>query len=248
MRTSGFLILLLTIITGLNFTYRPASLAGQNVVVAELFTSEGCSSCPAADAMLKEMTDIMEKENKSVIGLAFHITYWDHLGWKDPYGQQEFTTRQKKYCEVLEVPSVYTPQMVVNGEFEFVGSNPFFFRQRVEEVLAVPARYQLEANATLDNNEVSVAYSLNKKPRNEVLNIALIQIAVANNVSRGENKNKTLKHNNIVRKFDTTELLETGEWKIALPPDLDPGNSALVLYIQHRKTLKVLGATRVNLK
>jgi hypothetical protein len=247
MKSIKSFVLLVVVVTGLSFSYRPLTFTGKNVVVAELFSSEGCSSCPAADKMLKEMSDIMAKENKPVAGIAFHITYWDHLGWKDPYGQEEFTNRQKKYCQVLQVPAHYTPQMVVNGEFEFVGSNPFLFRQRVEEVLAVPARYQFKAEAAVSNGEISIVYSLDKKPRKEVLNVALVEISATSNVQRGENKSRTLKHSNIVRKFEVTDLLENGDLKLTLPADLDPANSAVVLYIQHPKNLKVLGASMIHL-
>ena len=242
-----FLSLLIILVTGLSFTPRSAIYKGENVAVVELFTSEGCSSCPAADEMLKEMTDIMAKENKPVVGLAYHITYWDHLGWKDPYSQEKFTDRQKKYCGLLQVPSIYTPQMVVDGEFEFVGSDPISFRRRVEEVLTTSAPYQLDARATIQDNEISVAYSLNKKPKHEVMNIALIEIFVKNSVQRGENKNKTLQHYNVVRKLETADLLPTGEFKMTMPADLDPSNCAVVLFIQHQRNLSVLGAQKISL-
>src|SRR6188768_2767865 len=147
MKTLIGLALLWTLSSGFHFTLPPRVYSGENVALAELFTSEGCSSCPAADEMLQEMTEIMNKENKHIVGLAFHITYWDHLGWKDSFSQEKFTDRQKKYCTFLQLPSTYTPQMVVNGEFEFVGSNPIAFRQTVEKVLNTPTPYQLEARA-----------------------------------------------------------------------------------------------------
>jgi hypothetical protein len=231
-----------------NFKQSPTIYSGQNVAVAELFTSEGCSSCPAADEMLNEMTGILARENKAVVGLAFHITYWDHLGWKDPYGQEAFTERQKKYCNVLEVPSIYTPQMIVNGQFEFVGSNPISFRQTVEEVLTSPPVYAIEARAIIEGDSIRVTYSLNKKPGNELLNVAVVDAYTENNVKRGENKNKTLKHYNVVRTLDRTDLLRQGEFITKMPTGFDPQNGAVVIFIQHKRTLKISGAVKISLK
>jgi hypothetical protein len=239
---------LLIALTGFKHVDRPVVYSGENVAIAELFTSEGCSSCPAADEMLNEMTGILAKENKTVVGLAFHITYWDHLGWKDPYSQPEFTERQKKYCSFLQVPSIYTPQMIVNGEFEFVGSDPISFRNTVEKVLTTSAPYTLSARANVEGGEVKIIYSLNKKPRNEMLNIAIIETSVENNVKHGENKNRTLKHYNIVRKLETIDPLAQGELTVTMPASLDPGKCAVVLFMQHKRNLKILGAIKINLR
>jgi hypothetical protein len=230
-----------------NAVQSPTIYSGENVAVAELFTSEGCSSCPAADEMLHEMTGILAKENKAVVGLAFHITYWDHLGWKDPYGQEAFTDRQKKYCSVLQVPSIYTPQMIVNGQFQFVGSDPISFRQTVENVLASPPVYAIDAHATIEGDEIKIAYSLDKKPGNEILNIALIEVYAENNVKRGENKNKTLKHYNVVKTFDRADLFNHGEFTIKIPSGFDREDGAVVIFIQHKRTLKISAAVRINL-
>ena len=85
------------------------------------------------------------KESVAVVGLAFHITYWDHLGWKDPYSQPEFTSRQKKYDEFLTTQQ-YTPQVVVNGEFEFVGGNPIAFRNAIAKAASTPYYFSLDSN------------------------------------------------------------------------------------------------------
>jgi len=233
---------------GFNPVDIPVVYSSENVAIAELFTSEGCSSCPAADEMLNEMTGILAKENKTVVGLAFHITYWDHLGWKDPYSQPEFTERQKKYCSLLQVPRIYTPQMIVNGEFQFVGSDPISFRNTVEKVLTTTTPYVISASGSVDGNEVKITYTLDKKPRNGILNLAIIETSVENNVKRGENKNKTLRHYNVVRKLDTADPLIQGELTTTVPPSLDPGKCAVVLFMQHKKNLKMLGAVKINLK
>jgi hypothetical protein len=219
----------------------------ENVAVVELFTSEGCSSCPAADEVLKEMTGIMKKEGKQVIGLAFHITYWNRLGWIDPYSQEEFTTRQKRYTEILNVETgVYTPQAVVNGQYQFVGSNPISFRNFVEQVHTQNPAYSLNGEAQFEHGFVKVNYTINKKPRNEVINIALVEKHIERKILRGENKSRTLQHFNVVRKFESHELLRQGSITLTLPDDLAQENASVVLYIQHRKSMKILGGTLIN--
>lgn len=247
MRTSIFIAVIAICMTSFQSLKRTITYNGTSVAVAELFTSEGCSSCPAADETLEEMTTIMNKENKPVIGLAFHITYWDHLGWKDSFSQEKFTTRQKKYCEILKVSGSYTPQMVINGEYEFVGSNPVAFRETVQKVLNEPAQYRLEAQAALNDSVINISYKVDKKTKREMLNIALVEVSATRDIKRGENKNRRLKHFNVVRELQSVELLPSAECQLAFPQDLDPKNCAVVLFIQNQKNLKVLGASQINL-
>ncbi|MEO1256072.1 MAG: DUF1223 domain-containing protein, partial [Bacteroidota bacterium] len=88
----------------------------------ELFTSEGCSSCPPADRLLSSVINNTDK-NVEVLGLSFHVDYWDYIGWKDPYASKAYSTRQRVYGRKFQNRSIYTPQMIVNGKHEFVGSN-----------------------------------------------------------------------------------------------------------------------------
>ncbi|MEZ6188499.1 MAG: DUF1223 domain-containing protein [Planctomycetota bacterium] len=111
----------------------PPSTPGA-VAVLELFTSEGCSSCPPADALLGEVADA-----PGVFALAFHVDYWDHLGWRDPYGQRAFSQRQRVYSARLSGGRVYTPQLVINGAAEAIGSSRFQVRGALDRALARPA-------------------------------------------------------------------------------------------------------------
>lgn len=239
-------ILLLIVLPVFNFSAERIVFSSKPILIAELFTSEGCSSCPSAEALLKEMADLTSKESIAVVGLAFHITYWDHLGWKDPYSQPEFTSRQKKYDEFLTTQQ-YTPQVILNGEFEFAGGNPFAFRNAIAKAVSTPYYFSLGATATHSDNKVTIDYAVDKKPKSESLNVALVQTSIENHVKNGENKDRVLKHYNVVRKFQTVDLDSSGQLILELPPDLAVNKCEIVLYVQHRRNLRVMGASRIVL-
>ena len=240
-------MLLVMVFPVFNFSGEKIVYESKPIMIAELFTSEGCSSCPSAEQLLKEMADMTSKETVAVVGLAFHITYWDHLGWKDPYSQPEFTSRQKKYDQYLTTQQ-YTPQVVVNGEFEFVGGNVIAFRDAISKAAGTPYYFSLAATATRSNNQITIDYSVDKKSKSELLNVALVETSIENHVKNGENKNRVLKHYNVVRKFQTVDLEPSGKLTLESPPDLDLNKCELVLYVQHRRNLKVMGASHIVMK
>jgi hypothetical protein len=218
------------------------------VAVVELFTSEGCHSCPAADELLKTMSEEREKLGKPIVGLAFHVTYWNNLGWVDAYSQEEFTQRQKQYSVVLKQPQYYTPQAVVNGEHEFIGSNAVAFRDTLTKAAWRKPAYVIEAKAINKNDSIEVQYSLNKDSKNFQLNIALVERNSERQIMRGENKNRTLKHFNVVRVFKTVELTENGSVSLPVLADLSPDNMEIVLYVQHKKSWRIAGASKITMQ
>lgn len=217
-------------------------------VVVELFTSEGCSSCPPADELLSEIVD-GRYENTDVIGLSFHVDYWDYIGWKDPYASRDFTNRQRIYAEKLRSHQLYTPQMVVNGKHEFVGSN----RQqwlKVYEIEAV-SRSGLKmqvGEVVLSNSEVM--FSVAVSPKEDVLiNLALVERDLDQNVTRGENRGRKLSHDNVVRSYDVRRI-SGGQFNFELPvkPSMDLSKSSLVVYAQDPETYQILSAEKIDLK
>ncbi|MBL0740840.1 DUF1223 domain-containing protein [Chryseolinea lacunae] len=219
------------------------------VAVVELFTAEGCSSCPLADEMLKELTDIMQKEGKHVLALAYHVTYWNHLGWVDPYSQEAFTERQKKYSKLLNVQGLYTPEAVVNGKHEFVGSNPVSFRMAVDSALRTPATYALEAHAALQKDSVKLTYTLSKEPKRVVLNVAIVEKYVEHRVLRGENKDRTLKHYHVVRAMEKIlKPMQNGTYTLAWPADLPKENGEMIVYVQQTSGWSIVGGVGVEVE
>jgi hypothetical protein len=219
--------------------------AGESIPVIELFTSEGCSSCPAADELLEEMTAIRAREGKPFIGLSFHVTYWNSQGWIDSFSNEGFTERQKKY-QALFKTQLYTPQAVVNGQHQFVGSNVVAMRDTLTSVEDEPATYTINAKAMRQSDSIVVSYSLNKDPKKELVNIALIEKNCERRITKGENKNKTLKHFNVVREFMIMPLQR--EDRVALPISSGAGDDLEVVIYAQRKNMKIVSAVKVGVE
>lgn len=222
-----------------------ADLQAQGPVLIELFTSQGCSSCPAADKNLSEIIQKAEKDGKPVFGLSFHVDYWNYIGWKDPYSRREFTDRQQRYSETLGLESIYTPQMIVNGKVEFVGSSKTGAEKAIGEAQKQKPMYQISiSNVIVSDNQVSLQYSLDKDPVGEILNLAVVERDVENYVPRGENSGKKLHHDNVVKAFKTIPLQRQGHLELTIPP-VNSAKASMIVFIQDKqwRVLTSLGRT-----
>ena len=207
------------------------------VAVLELFTSQGCSSCPPADALLNKI--IQEKHNSKVIGLSFHVDYWNRLGWVDPYSSSEFTKRQYWYSPNFS-SGVYTPQVIVNGSDEFVGGNKSASDAKIKEALSKPASVAIDLSLT----ESKLVYDLSGKYEDSILNFAVIQNEASNYVKRGENSGKQLVHNNVVLSLNTKKISNAhGDIQLKIPKNA----SKVIVYAQNSKNGVVLGASQIEL-
>jgi hypothetical protein len=169
--------------------------AGERPILVELFTSEGCSSCPPADALLAELAGRPE-----VLALSFHVDYWDRLGWKDPYSSPDATRRQHGYADLLHLNTVYTPQIVVDGRWQAVGSD----RSEVEHALGAARRSREEVPIALTVEQGRAKITLGAGGDGvpgELLLIGFDRRHVTP-VSRGENSGRTLSHVDVVRSID----------------------------------------------
>lgn len=243
MKKISLLFLVLLMLTGMSFT--DDNSPGESIPVVELFTAEGCSSCPVADELLEEMTGIRAREGKPFIGLSFHVTYWNSLGWVDSFSNEGFTERQKKYQAMFKT-QLYTPMAVVNGQHQFVGSNVVAMRDTLTLVEKETAMYAIEAKAVRQGDSIAVEYSINKDPKKELVNIALIEKNCERRITKGENRNKTLKHFNVVREFQTLPLKRRHSLKMAIPPKTGD-DLELVIYVQ-RKSMKIVSAVKVEVQ
>jgi hypothetical protein len=223
------------------------------VAVLELFTSEGCSSCPPADEVLGAIAK--ESGGKQVYALAMHVDYWDRLGWKDPYADAAFSERQRDYASVLRSANgVYTPQMIVNGHTEFVGSDRKRADAAVADALkaAAPIRVALTVTRAAGASKVVVEYRLSTAAAEgeralsagAVLNVALVEDGLSTRVKAGENLGRTLAHERVVRRFTTIAIKDgrEGAVEIEVPEGVAVERSEVIAFVQERSPGKVLGA------
>lgn len=213
----------------------------------ELYTSQGCSSCPAADRLLSELVDRADKDHKKVFALSFHVDYWNYIGWKDPYSSQLYSQRQRNYSKGIDAHRVYTPQMIVNGATEFVGSNREAAKAAIVMALRQKPKYEISiGDVKLANDRVVLTYQIDKSPGSERLNVALVERHLENFVPRGENHGKTLSHDNVVRAFETIALKKSGRIEVSTS-DVNPENCSVILYIQDTD-FTIVGALQSQLR
>ena len=212
-------------------------------VLLELFTSQGCSSCPAADKLLEKTIVEAQKTGKKIYALSYHVDYWDRLGWKDPYSQAQFTQRQYNYSEWFGNPNVYTPQVVANGQEEFVGSNAGKMVQVVDKML----KDEPKINITFEtvewkNDRLNLAINLSNLPKNSQLNIALVSKNTENYIPRSENEGRKLTGANVVRVFQKIPALALqNKVSLSLPKDAEKVNTQLIAFVQDNTTHRVTG-------
>ncbi len=224
--------------------------AGNVPVVVELFTSEGCSSCPSADAALRDLETSQSVPGVEVIALGQHVDYWNRLGWKDPFSSAQFTERQREYAKGFGEGS-YTPQAVVNGRYEFVGSQRNTLAETVLKAAKAPHATVTLTRAANNALAVSVAnLPAGTKPADVLL--ALTETGLSSQVGRGENSGRLLRHASVVRAlrplgtvaadgtFATTAPLSLdGQWKTA--------NLRAVVLVQEHASHHIVGVASLAL-
>jgi hypothetical protein len=218
--------------------------------VVELFTSEGCSSCPRADVLLGELTK-QSWDGGEVIGLSFHVDYWDRLGWKDRFSDNAFTKRQYQYAEKLPDSRVYTPQMVVDGHVGFVGSNRATAERTIVSALEKADEVEVSISVqNLSSKSVKLAYEVGPPRDGLGLTVALAQRGVTTDVKRGENRGRELQHSYVVRAYKDFAIGShtSGSTRLRIPDDVSIDELDVVAYVQDRDSLVILGATRKSLK
>lgn len=214
-----------------------APAAAAPVAVVELFTSEGCSSCPPADENLARIAG-----SAHVVALSFHVDYWNGLGWADRFSNAAYSARQERYARRGD-GQVYTPQLFVNGASEMLGSDAAGARAAVDRALSRPAAARVEL-ALDDGDAVGGRYSVSGAPGGALLNLALLERTAESRVTRGENTGRTLHHVNVVRDLRTLPLDDraSGRFSFDLPGDLARRAARVAAFAQDPRTLRVLGA------
>jgi hypothetical protein len=228
-------------------------------VVVELFTSEGCSSCPPADALLARLADEQLASNVQVIALEEHVDYWNDLGWADPFSSRDWTSRQYNYAGALGNGNAYTPQMVVDGTAEFVGSRT---KQARETILRAASKTKIAVMlAHGSSTEASKAQLSTKVGRLEGTTrgdaaevwLAITETGLHSAVTRGENAGEDLHHAAVVRSMRKIgeakgdgETSFAGDASVPLNKEWKRENLRAVLFVQEKKSRRILGAAEIR--
>jgi hypothetical protein len=247
----GFACIAITVIASVAFTNTRSGKApkedsmNKGFAVIELFTSEGCSSCPPADALVARVQK--ESNDKPVYILAFHVDYWNRLGWKDVFSNADYSDRQRQYAHWLKLSSVYTPQVIVNGRTELIGSEESKLHDAIKSNLEKPAKSELAlSEIKVTGDKASLKYTAEGAANNASVLIALIQKTATTKVQAGENGGRTLSHVQIVNKLQSVSLKNgnSGTENIALPRGFNPQNWELIGFIQNTANGEIEGAAK----
>jgi hypothetical protein len=236
------------LLLGMLVLIAPAPPPTRTPVLVELFTSEGCSSCPAADDLLAKLAADQPVEGVEIIPLSLHVDYWDHQGWKDPFSSRTFTSRQQGYAKIFGDDRMYTPQMVVDGRDEFVGSDENAALRIVRQAAARP-RLALKMDAATSPGAVRLSLDLPAAPADaETIDVvvALTENGLSSVVRRGENGGRTLRHVAVVRRLQTLGALDRDSFvangQLEVARGWTASNMRAVAWLQGRKSRHVYGA------
>lgn len=221
-------------------------------VVVELFTSEGCSSCPPADELLGHLRQDLYAKNVQVIPLGFHVDYWNSLGWKDRFSSAEFTQRQEEYTRSLRVDGPYTPEMVVDGAVEFVGNDSGRAQSTIRQQAAQLAEAQVTiASAGADQLKIQIKGAAAPSHGNPQVMLAITEDNLSTQVGSGENGGRTLHHAAVVRDLRQVGRLKNGALETTVPLKLEKdwkrNELRAVVFVQNGPSGKIEGAASVAL-
>jgi hypothetical protein len=210
------------------------------VAFVELYTSEGCNSCPPADRWLSGIAKTYPRER--VVPLALHVDYWDYIGWKDPYARREFSQRQRRLSQLQRVALVYTPQVVLQGaDFRNWGGRDF--DRAVERINARPAAAQLEL-AILERGTTAFRVQVDARAAAETaqLYVAAYESGLSSQVLAGENRGRLLPHDYVALEWKGPYELGRRDIDLAYLPKAKPADSGVAAFVQNRHTGEVLQA------
>ena len=223
-------------------------------VLLELFTSEGCSSCPPADRLLEILDEKQPVAGADLIVLSEHVDYWNSLGWKDPFSSPQYTARQQDYTSRYNLDGVYTPQLVVDGHYGFVGSDGREASAAIQKAIRERKIPITISNLARNGNQVTARIELpadeNFKGTSGILYVALADNRQESRVARGENGGRTLSHVAVTRVLKQVGPIESGASakEIALPVQQGSGNGLrLVVFIQDPRSGHIMGVAQQKL-
>lgn len=236
-------------------------LQAQVPVVVELFTSEGCASCPPAEALLARMERMQPVAGARIIALEEHVDYWNQLGWTDPFSAPQFHARQNEYALAAHVENIYTPQMIVNGQVGFEGDDANRAYEEIGKAAQPPVTVvDLSAAPNAHDGElidltVRISNPKTAKLHDANLYLAVTESNIAVRASGGENAGRTLRHSEVVRSFNAIGRIDpkgasAGQVvsTLRLPHEWRRENLHAVVFVQEKQTFRITGANSIDLR
>ena len=235
-------------------TKENAAAKNKTPVLVELFTSEGCSSCPPADRVLARLEKEQSNRDAEIITLEMHVDYWNYLGWKDEFSIPHFSDRQGGYASFFGLDSNYTPQMVVDGQREFVGSN---FKNATNAIAAAVDNPKAAVEISPEISAKKINFKIKSadisKHDESYIWLAVTEDNLTNSVSRGENSGKTMSHTSVVREMKLIGNLMPAdknfniETAVNLQSNWNKKNLKFVVFVQGKRSKKVFALNRTKL-
>ncbi|NER15923.1 DUF1223 domain-containing protein [Spongiivirga citrea] len=218
------------------------TIKGEPVILLELFTSQGCSSCPPADELLSEISETYN--NKKVFTLSYHVDYWNYIGWKDPFSSKKYSDKQRLYAQKFRSRSIYTPQLVVNGSEHFVGSSETKLKSAIKRY---SENYQSDQNIVIkslkrNGNTVEASYTFNGDSDSKNLRAVLVVKEKTTHIKRGENRNLTLTNKNIVAAEVGAKLITEATVSLQIPSWIENSDELSLILIAEDENLTTLTA------
>jgi hypothetical protein len=215
---------------------------GQTTALVELFTSEGDDLCQVSEEIVARQSELARKSGSNVFILQYHVDYWNNRGWKDPYSKYQFTMRQENYSRVLSEKELYTPEVVINGTKSFSGSKEQTMKAELSSALSkkLPNVLSLRRDS-IARDTLFLTYTSSLENNNSVFKIAITQNGLKSTVTAGQNANKSMVHNNVVRilySFDGVK--KSFQVKVPLNKFQLNNSCQIIGFIQRKQTMEVL--------
>jgi hypothetical protein len=240
------LLFLVVLLLSFSKKNRKVNYKNESSVVLQLFTSQGCSSCPSADAFLEIVKN--DFADKNVLVLSYHVDYWNSLGWHDPFSKKEFTELQYAYGKELKADNIYTPQLIVNGKEHYVGSYKKTILKSIVENLKHTSKNPIDFNIIKKTgSEILISYTVDGNLIDKKLQFTLVVENKITKVKRGENTNRTISNSNIVIATTSKKIKSKNGTVLIKIPDayLNDKNLRLIGFVEN-KQLQISGAAQVK--
>ncbi len=246
------LVTFLTISSAMVFAQeQPPQKSAEKFAVVELFTSEGCSSCPPAEANLARIKKEAEAQGVAVYPIAWHVDYWDYIGWKDPFASKQWSDRQRSYAQVWRNERIYTPQMVVNGKVEFVGSRVADSSKAISDALKESHSTSLDIGFVKHApRQIILNYSIKGDYQGKSLYVVLVESGLVSNVNAGENRGRTLHQENVARGIYYVEQARktpAGTMSIPVPENPESRDLSVIAFLQDDRSVVIDAADALDL-